>query len=219
MKPGDVPDGDAPPEAWARLTGLSLKPAGAAAGQQGQQQEQQQQDQQQQNQQQQDQQQQDQQQQQQQAQRREEEETSFIVIADPSFAEIEELLAGLDYAFPAARKVGGLSSSGRLSGARGLFVWSRELDAARSDLDAAGVKRTGAAVLALRGPLSLELVIAQGCRPLSRRVWAVAALDPERRNVVTAVTDAETGERLAPVDALRRDLSDPLVPIGGEREL
>jgi hypothetical protein len=33
--------------------------------------------------------------------------TNFIIISDPSFANIEELLAGLDFAFPDAKKIGG----------------------------------------------------------------------------------------------------------------
>jgi len=47
----------------------------------------------------------------------------------------------------------------------------------------------------------------------------VAALSPEQRNMVLSVTDAATGKQLSPVDALRRDLQDPLQPIGSEREL
>jgi small ligand-binding sensory domain FIST len=81
------------------------------------------------------------------------------------------------------------------------------------------VKRSGAAVLALRGPLSIELLIAQGCRPLSRHEYTVAALAPGARNVVVSVADAATGAALPPVEALRRDLSEPLQPINGERDL
>jgi small ligand-binding sensory domain FIST len=81
------------------------------------------------------------------------------------------------------------------------------------------VKHGGAAVLALRGPLSVELMIAQGCRPLSRHEYTVAALAPGQRNLVLSVADADSGAAFAPVEALRRDLSDPLQPINSEREL
>lgn len=59
----------------------------------------------------------------------------------------------------------------------------------------------------------------QGCRPLSRHVYTVDSLDPEQRNVITGLKDASSGARFDPVDALRRDLSDPLTPIGSQGEL
>jgi hypothetical protein len=53
--------------------------------------------------------------------------TSFIVLADPSFLRLQELLEGLDFAYgKAATTLGGLSSAGALSPERYLFVWSRE---------------------------------------------------------------------------------------------
>ncbi len=103
-----------------------------------------------------------------------------------------------------------------MSASRSIFCWSadnEEQDAA------AGAPRTGAAVLALRGPLFVELLIAQGCRPLSRHVYTVAALDPVQRNLVLSVADAAGGAPFPPVDALRRDLQDPLQPIESERDL
>lgn len=103
-----------------------------------------------------------------------------------------------------------------MSASRSIFCWSAADD---EDGAAAGAPRTGAAVLALRGPLSVELLIAQGCRPLSRHAYTVAALDPNQRNLVLSVADAAGGAPFSPVDALRRDLQDPLQPIESERDL
>jgi small ligand-binding sensory domain FIST len=33
---------------------------------------------------------------------------SFLVLSDPTFGRVEELMAGLDYAFPEANKIGEL---------------------------------------------------------------------------------------------------------------
>ncbi len=38
--------------------------------------------------------------------------TSFVVLAEPTFARLEELLAGLDFAYPEANVLGGLASAG-----------------------------------------------------------------------------------------------------------
>lgn len=87
---------------------------------------------------------------------------------------------GLDYAFPSASVVGGLSSSGSQGRQRALFAWSAT-DAAATDADGEGaptsssnssgggsgsssdssVLNTGAVVLALSGPVVMELLIAQ----------------------------------------------------------
>ena len=32
--------------------------------------------------------------------------TSFVILADPSFLRIQDLLSGLDYAFPESQKIG-----------------------------------------------------------------------------------------------------------------
>ncbi|GBF93738.1 hypothetical protein Rsub_06070 [Raphidocelis subcapitata] len=195
VQPQELPDGDAPPSEWARAIGVPLDaPGGAGAGGGGG------------------------------DSGAAPTETHFVVIADPTFSGIEELLAGLDFAYPAAKKIGGLTSSGRLSSARSIFCWAA---ADQRPADDTGVRRSGAAVLALRGPLTMELLIAQGCRPLSRRMYEVASLAPQQRNMVASLAEVNGSGggggggsgAMPPVDALRRDLSDPLQPIDSEREL
>lgn len=46
----------------------------------------------------------------------------FIILADPFSAKINDLLQGLDYAYPNSAKVGGLASSGPTGNSAGLFV-------------------------------------------------------------------------------------------------
>ena len=50
--------------------------------------------------------------------------TSFVVIADPTFHRVTDLLAGLDYAYPEAAKIGGFVSSATQTAKRALFCWS-----------------------------------------------------------------------------------------------
>jgi hypothetical protein len=50
-------------------------------------------------------------------------------------------------------------------------------------------------------------------------VYTVAAVAPEQRNLVTSLVDSSSGAAFAPLEALRRDLGEPLQPIASEREL
>lgn len=52
--------------------------------------------------------------------------TSFIIISDPSFWRIQDLLSGLDYAYPDASKIGGFVSAATQTAKRGLFCWSAD---------------------------------------------------------------------------------------------
>lgn len=82
-------------------------------------------------------------------------EPQFVVLADPFSIRTDEVLGGLDYAFPDAVKVGGLSSGARGRGGNVLFLNDRNL-------------REGAIGLALMGNLRLDTLVAQGCRPLGK---------------------------------------------------
>ncbi len=76
----------------------------------------------------------------------------MLVLADPYTVDGPDLVRGLDEAFPAATKIGGLASGGRAPGQHALFLG----DATHA---------SGAVGIALRG-LSLETIVAQGCRPI-----------------------------------------------------
>jgi small ligand-binding sensory domain FIST len=77
----------------------------------------------------------------------------FILLTDPFSLDSDALIAGLDFAFPAAAKVGGLASGGTAPNENFLFTDEK-------------VFHKGAVGVALSGDVSVEVVVAQGCRPI-----------------------------------------------------
>ena len=77
----------------------------------------------------------------------------FVMLADPYSFPVQDLLMGMDFAFPRAAKIGGLASGASRQGGNALFL-DRE------------VWRTGAIGLALDGNITVDTVVAQGCRPI-----------------------------------------------------
>ncbi|MGC9526693.1 MAG: FIST signal transduction protein [Limnospira sp.] len=113
----------------------------------------------------------------------------LIVLVDPFYGKINDLLQGLDYAYPGVPKVGGLASSGVMGQATAVFC-NGELYAG----EAVGV--------ALSGNIVLDTIVAQGCRPIG---------DPYRitqgdRNIILRVENR--GAELSPLDALQELLGE-----------
>ena len=81
------------------------------------------------------------------------EEPQFILLADPFSVRPEALLAGLDYAFPGAPKIGGLASGAASPGLNALFLDDEVFDG-------------GVIGVALTGNVAVDTVVAQGCRPI-----------------------------------------------------
>ena len=77
----------------------------------------------------------------------------FILLGDPFSSQCENLLMGLDYAFPGSTIIGGLSSGGQQPGLNSLFL--------NSDTFSEGV--VGAA---LSGNIKIDTIVAQGCKPI-----------------------------------------------------
>jgi small ligand-binding sensory domain FIST len=77
----------------------------------------------------------------------------FVLLADPFSTRTGALLAGLDYAFPGAVKVGGLASGGTSPGTNALFLDGE-------------VSIAGTVGVVLRGAVVVDTVVAQGCRPI-----------------------------------------------------
>ena len=77
----------------------------------------------------------------------------FIMLADPFSFPVQDLLMGMDYAYPKATKIGGLASGASQKGGNALFLDDQVL-------------RTGAIGLALDGNITVDTVVAQGCRPI-----------------------------------------------------
>ena len=77
----------------------------------------------------------------------------FVLLADPYSFPVQDLLMGMDFAFPQAAKIGGLASGATRQGGNSLFLGEEVL-------------RTGAIGLALDGNITVDTVVAQGCRPI-----------------------------------------------------
>ena len=79
----------------------------------------------------------------------------FVILADPFSIQGEQLLMGLDYAFPASAKIGGLASGAQQPKGNALYL---------SD----GFYRSGVVGLAMHGDIVVDTVVAQGCRPIGK---------------------------------------------------
>jgi small ligand-binding sensory domain FIST len=78
-------------------------------------------------------------------------EPHFLLLLSPFMGKAEDLLAGLDYAFPKAHKIGGVASGLRGIGERSMFMDGRRAD-------------EGAVIMTLSGNIRLDTMVAQGCR-------------------------------------------------------
>jgi small ligand-binding sensory domain FIST len=82
----------------------------------------------------------------------------FLLLADPFSFEAESFLSGLDGAFPAAKKFGGLASGARAPGGNALLL-------------GASLYRSGAVGVGLHGNVEIDTVVAQGCRPIGEPMF------------------------------------------------
>lgn len=82
-------------------------------------------------------------------------EPQFVILADPFSIRADEMLAGLDFAYPKAVKVGGLASGASKPGQNVLYLDHK-------------IYRDGAIGLALSGDVCIETLVAQGCRPFGK---------------------------------------------------
>ncbi|MCU0545286.1 MAG: FIST C-terminal domain-containing protein [Oscillatoriaceae cyanobacterium Prado104] len=115
----------------------------------------------------------------------------FILLADPFSAKINDLLQGLDYAYPGSPKVGGLA--GTDGGMRGGALFC--------DYQ---LYREGTVGVALSGNVVLDTIVAQGCRPIGRP-YRVTEGD---RNILLKLEEetddkGNLGAGQSPLDALR----------------
>lgn len=78
---------------------------------------------------------------------------SFVLMPDPFSMRSDDIIQGLDYAYPEAVKIGGLASGGREPGGNALFLDQQTL-------------REGLVGIALTGNLIVDTVVAQGCKPI-----------------------------------------------------
>lgn len=100
---------------------------------------------------------------------------NFVLVADPFSFPIDDMLQGLDFAYPEAVKVGGLASGGGASGNALFYV--RE--------GACHLVREGLVGMALWGGVTIEAIVAQGCRPIGEIVH-VSRCD---RHIILSLND------------------------------
>ena len=77
----------------------------------------------------------------------------FVILADPFSFPVQNLIMGLDFAYSDASKIGGLASGANQQGGNALFLDGN-------------IYNSGAICLALYGNVTVDTVVAQGCRPI-----------------------------------------------------
>jgi small ligand-binding sensory domain FIST len=121
------------------------------------------------------------------------EQPQFILLAQPFTAGVNDLLQGLDFAYPGSIKVGGLASASAMGAPSGLFCNYK-------------LYRDGIVGVALSGNIVIETIVAQGCRPIGQTYQVTLC----ERNILlelaeqdgTKLTTDETQSR-PPLEILR----------------
>ena len=103
----------------------------------------------------------------------------FVMLADPYSFPVQNLLMGMDYAYPKATKIGGLASGASREGGNALFLDGEVL-------------RSGAIGLALDGNITVDTVVAQGCRPIGKPM----RISKSERNMLLELDDVPPMEVL-----------------------
>ncbi len=124
----------------------------------------------------------------------------FILMADPFSSSVTDLLQGLDFAYPSGVKIGGLASVDGFNRHSGLFC-DRTL------------YTEGVVGVALSGPVVLDTIVAQGCRPIG----PVYRVDKAERNILLALDDPEDGDSSRPPLELLQTMFETLSE--GDRKL
>jgi small ligand-binding sensory domain FIST len=111
---------------------------------------------------------------------------SMLLLVDPTCQAINDLINGLDYAYPEAVKVGGLAAAH---------------SAPHGSLLSGSAVHQGAVGCLLSGAWGLDAVVAQGCKPIG----PILEVEQAERNVVLQVSEGP--RRSSPVAALQAILS------------
>ena len=109
----------------------------------------------------------------------------FILLTDPFSISTENLLNGLDYAFPEGVKIGGLASGTHHPGSNALYL----ADDTFSD---------GLVGMSLHGNITLDTIVAQGCRPIGQPMQVTSCsgnllLGLDGQNTIDALRSVLTG--------------------------
>jgi small ligand-binding sensory domain FIST len=121
------------------------------------------------------------------------EQPQFVLLAEPFSSGVNDLLQGLDFAYPGSNKVGGLASASDMGVHSSLFYFSQKTPNAPS------LYREGTVGVALSGNIVLETIVAQGCRPIGKTYQVTKA----ERNILLELTE-QTSNEMTSSDALPR---------------
>ncbi|MBE9076430.1 FIST C-terminal domain-containing protein, partial [Romeria aff. gracilis LEGE 07310] len=113
----------------------------------------------------------------------------FILMADPFSGGTNELLQGMDFAYPSAVKIGGLAGIDNFTRSSGLFCGDR-------------LYREGIVGVALSGRIVIESIVAQGCRPIG----PVYRVVEHERNIILrleVLDDPEGSRSQTPLELLQ----------------
>jgi small ligand-binding sensory domain FIST len=132
----------------------------------------------------------------------------FVLLAEPFSSKVNELLAGLDFAYPGSVKIGGLASVNSMMAQHSLFyyaantaksiAWNNEVYPTSESSNYVNIE--GIVGVALSGNIRVETIVAQGCRPIGR----LYQVDEGERNIISSLTDVERKEPArSPLDLLR----------------
>ncbi|MBE9113472.1 FIST C-terminal domain-containing protein [Nodosilinea sp. LEGE 07298] len=110
----------------------------------------------------------------------------FILMADPFASNVNDLLQGLDFAYPSGVKIGGLAGIDGFNRHSGLFC-DRSLHT------------EGIVGVALSGPLVLDTIVAQGCRPIG----PIYRVDNAERNILLSLGTANGDAPRPPLEILQ----------------
>ncbi len=114
----------------------------------------------------------------------------FILLSDAFSTRINDLLAGLDFAYPQSVKVGGLASSS-LMGVAGTLFYHQNGD------PQSGFYHQGTVGVAVSGDIRIDTIVAQGCRPIGQPYQVVKG----ERNIILELS--QEGKTRSPLDWLR----------------
>lgn len=109
----------------------------------------------------------------------------FILLAEPFSNRTNDLIQGLDFAYPGSITVGGLASASTMGVQSGLFLGSETPPEA-------SLYREGTVGVALSGNIVLETIVAQGCRPIG----PIYRVTKGERNILLELTQQEEGSDL-----------------------
>ena len=101
------------------------------------------------------------------------EKPQFVLLGDPSFGRLNDLLQGLDFAYAGSTKIGGLVS-GSITNSGGIFCDDR-------------LHQEGMVGVALSGNIVLDAIVAQGCRPIGQPYLVTEG----ERNIMLALDQAD----------------------------